>query len=275
MDASFADYAYATQSVRQKMDIYLPSNKSEVNVILFIHGGGWSTGDKMSEIRGCKRCVELGYAAASMNYRMIRPIPYLPLWLQPATYKDMLDDIGIAIAALKAKLVTEGYVPKKLAITGWSSGGHLTMLYGYSRHQQSAIPIAFMATATAPTNFLDAAYRSLHSECTLTMLVSVLAGQKISIQDVVNQVSVLRDMSPLCSIVPGVPPTLMRYGAKDEMIPLSQGIAAQAALDATNVHNDLLIYPNSGHDLDDPSDAGMSDVYMAKLQEYISRYFSS
>jgi len=91
---SFANYAYAKQSAKQKMDIYLPENKGDVNVVLNIHGGGWSSGDKSSEADLCKRSAELGYAAASINYRMLIPLPYLPLWLQPVIYMDMLNDVG-------------------------------------------------------------------------------------------------------------------------------------------------------------------------------------
>jgi len=273
MEASFANYAYATQSKLQKMDIYLPSNKGEVNVILKIHGGGWSSGDKSYDEYVCKRAAKLGYVAASMNYRMLYPLPFLPLWLQPVNYKDMLDDIGNAIAALKTKLMTEGYPAKKLAITGWSAGGHLTMLYGYKRNQQSSIPIAFLDVSCAPTNFLDTAYFDMHKPHEAALL-SALAGQKIRYQDVLDKVSVLRDMSPLYSVASCVPPTLMRYGTLDKLIPLSQGTALQAALDAVNVRNELFVYPNSGHELDDPSDAGISDVYMAKLQEYLNTYFS-
>ena len=273
LDASFANYDYGTQSALQKMDIYLPSNKGDVNVVLNIHGGGWSTGDKAYDANLCRQAAKLGYVAASMNYRMIRPFPYLPLWLQPVNYKDMLDDIGSAIASLKAKLFEEGYTTKKLAITGWSAGGHLTLLYGYSRYQQSSTPIAFLDAYCSPTNFLDTEYINIRDKAAFALL-SALAGKKIIYQDVLNRSPVLRDMSPLYSVIPGAPPTLMRYGAQDKWIPLSHGTAIKDALDVANVRNDLFIYPNSGHELDNTSDAEVYESYVAKLQEYLSAYFS-
>jgi acetyl esterase/lipase len=53
----------------------------------------------------------------------------------------MLDDIDAAIFALKARLIELGLAPRKLAITGESADGHLTLLYGCSRFEQSPIPI--------------------------------------------------------------------------------------------------------------------------------------
>ncbi|MCL2646065.1 MAG: alpha/beta hydrolase [Phycisphaerales bacterium] len=275
VDASFANYPYATQSASQKMDIYLPSSKGKVNVILNIHGGGWCTGDKTSDTDACKKAAKMGYVAASMNYRMLIPWLSLPRWLQPVNCKGMLDDIGNAIAALKAKLIAEDYTPNKLAITGWSAGGHLAMLYGGSRYQQSSIPIAFLFTDCAPTDLTDAALFSNLRNKSVTALLSALAGRKISRQDVFNKAPTLRELSPLYSVDSGSPPILMRYGALDNMIPRSQGTAMQAALNAANVQNDLFVYPNTGHDLHkpDPSDAGISDAYMTKLREYLAVLF--
>ena len=276
IEASFANYAYATHSVSQKMDIYLPPNKGEANVILNVHGGGWCTGDKMVYADGCKNAAKTGYTAASMNYRMLKPLIYLPLWIQPMHCKDMLDDIGNAIAALNAKLIVEGYTPKKLAITGSSAGGHLVMLYGYSRYQQSSILIAFLATDCAPTDLTDtASYSNLRKKSAVALL-SALAGRKISSQDVLNKNPALKALSPLYSVDSGAPATLGRYGAQDKIIPLSQGTAMQAALNTVNVRNDLFVYPNTGHTLykPAPSDGGISDAYMAKLQEYITVLFT-
>jgi acetyl esterase/lipase len=254
----------------QKMDIYLPSNKGEVNVVLCIHGGGWCTGDKISDADICNKATEFGYVAVSMNYRMLNPYLFLPHWTQSVNYLDMLNDIGNAIATIKNKLLEEDYIPKKLAITGWSAGGHLSLLYGYSRYQESSIRIAFLSADCAPTDFLDAAYLSLHKKSIVNML-SALAGQKISYQNVLDRVQVLRDMSPLYSVVSGVPPTLMRHGKQDKMVPISQAITLQTALDVANIQNDLFIYPDSGHDLDNNTE--ISNAYIAKLQEYLNMYF--
>ena len=258
--AILRDFAYAAQSEHQKMDIYLPWKKGEVDVILFIHGGGWWAGDKDGYDGICKEYAAKGYATATINYRLIDGSPPEQ---QAVSYVDMLDDIDAAIAALKAKLLEKGYTPRKMAITGGSAGGHLTLLYGYSRQGQSAIPIAFLFPDVGPSDFTDPGYLDIPN------------GQAIVDQGyrlVGSSTSDLKAPSPIFYVEPGVLPTLMRYGALDDLVPPSNGTRLKEALDAAGVRSDLFIYPNSGHTLENPSKQ-LEKAYQAKLKEYLHTYF--
>jgi len=268
--ASFANFAYAAQSAEQKMDVYLHPDKSEVNILLFIHGGGWVSGDKTDYIRPCIRGRAKGICCVTMNYRMLNPgTPER----QSVNYLSMLDDIGMAIVALKTKLIAEGYPPRKLALCGASAGAHLAMLYGYSRYEQSAIPITFLAQQQGPTDFTDSSDTNQHKQKSILWMLSMLANKTISGQDVLNKVPALKDMSPLYHVKPGAPPTLMCYGGKDELVPLSQGINLRTALDLAGVRNDIFVYPNSGHGWPDTADSAIQDAYNAKFLEYFNTYF--
>jgi len=257
---SIADYPYGTQSERQVLDIYLPREKGAVDVIFFIHGGGWSMGEKEIYSDACREYAKKGYAVAALNYRFLAPVPPEQ---QPVGYADMLDDIDAAVAALQAKLIEKGYTPRKMAITGGSAGGHLTLLYGYSRYAQSAIPIAFLFPDVGPSDFTDPGYEGLPNGPAIVVAGTMLAG---------SSTSDLKAPSPIFYVQPGVPPTLMRYGALDDIVPTSQGTRLKAALDAAGVRNDLFIYPHSGHLLDGP-DEEMDALYHEKLLEYFKTYF--
>ena len=252
---------YARQSKRQKLDIYLPWEKGEVDVIFCIHGGGWSGGDKSMLKSMGKAYASQGYAAAALNYRFIDT--GLPPERQPVNYVDLLDDIDSAIAALKAKLIKKGYTPRRMAITGGSAGAHLALLYGYSRGAQSAIPIAFLSAAAGPTDFSDPAYSDMPNQL-VTELAPLLAGRADYDP---------RPMSPLYYVDSGAPPTLTTYGARDELVPPSQGTLLKTALDAAGVRNDLFIFPNSGHGDLHEDDAGLNELYNAKMREYFDTYF--
>ena len=152
------DLVYAAQSERQRMDIYLPWKKGETDVVLLIHGGGWWEGDKSSYRADCRKYARRGYAAATINYRFIDASPPEQ---QSVSCVDMLDDIGSAVATLKAKMLEKGYRPRKMAVAGLSAGGHLALLYGYSRYGQSAIPIAFLVSDVGPSDFTDPGYQDI------------------------------------------------------------------------------------------------------------------
>ena len=255
------DIVYAAQSERQKMDIYLPWKKGGVDVVLLIHGGGWWEGDKSSYAGACKEYARQGYAAAALNYRFITAQPPEQ---QAVGYADMLDDIDAAVAALQAKLLEEGYTPRKMAVTGQSAGGHLALLYGYSRAAQSAIPVAFLFSDVGPSDFTDPGYQDIANGPAIVEQGFRLAG---------SSASDLRGPSPIFYVNSDSLPTLMRYGALDDLVPPSQGARLKEALDAAGVRNDLIVYPGSGHIVDTQKDAAAHALYSAKLQEYFDTYF--
>src|SRR5665647_1775326 len=67
------DLSYG-ESAQQKMDIYLPDNRSPAatKTIVVIHGGGWVEGDKseMNPYVDTLRKLIPGYAIVNLNYRL-------------------------------------------------------------------------------------------------------------------------------------------------------------------------------------------------------------
>src|SRR5512139_3426573 len=69
---ALTDIAYATRSPAQKLDLYLPTSGTRpYPVVLWIHGGGWRTGDKT--LGGSAPPLQLtsqGIAVVSANCRL-------------------------------------------------------------------------------------------------------------------------------------------------------------------------------------------------------------
>ena len=58
---------------RQKMDVYLPKNRSKATkTIIYLHGGGWYMGDKADIKEGAIYFQQQGFAFISINYRLTR-----------------------------------------------------------------------------------------------------------------------------------------------------------------------------------------------------------
>ena len=71
--STLMDMSYGTDA-HQKMDIYLPANRSAdaTKVIFLIHGGGWSEGDK-ADFNAYVAVLQQnlpGYAIINTNYRL-------------------------------------------------------------------------------------------------------------------------------------------------------------------------------------------------------------
>ena len=65
------DLAYANYSQSQNLDIYLPEEgDGPYPVILYLHGGAFSIGDKRDIfVLNMLKCIKRGYALVSVNYR--------------------------------------------------------------------------------------------------------------------------------------------------------------------------------------------------------------
>ena len=68
-----ADVAYAPLSDAQRLDLYAPATReAPFPLVVIIHGGGWTAGDKRGELPSAAipGLLDLGYAVASVNYRL-------------------------------------------------------------------------------------------------------------------------------------------------------------------------------------------------------------
>jgi acetyl esterase/lipase len=111
------------------LDLALPSeaHPGPSPVILVIHGGGWIEGDKSSfasDRYGVPGNIvdfaRLGFAAATINYRLTAEAPY------PAA----LEDCRAAVRWLREHASAYHLDAKRIGAYGNSAGGHLALLLG-------------------------------------------------------------------------------------------------------------------------------------------------
>ena len=86
--------------------------------MVFIHGGGWSSGDKHSWASKVPYFCTIGYISVSINYR-----------LSPkAKHPAHITDIANAIAWIVGNIDKYGGDASQLTLVGHSSGAHLALL---------------------------------------------------------------------------------------------------------------------------------------------------
>lgn len=101
------------------LDIYTPQNAKELPVMVFVHGGAWSMGDKATSV-GEKpgAFVRAGYIFVSINYR-----------LSPAVvHPTHVQDTAAALAWVHAHIHEYGGDSQEIFIIGHSAGAHLVAL---------------------------------------------------------------------------------------------------------------------------------------------------
>ncbi len=97
---------------RQRLDLYL-SNQTQVKpLIVFVHGGAWSHGDKTAYKFVGEAFSRFGYDVAVMNYH-----------LAPAyKFPSYVDDLAVALNFLEQQQIRLGISTAKIALMGHSAG---------------------------------------------------------------------------------------------------------------------------------------------------------
>jgi acetyl esterase/lipase len=114
------EHAYGADP-KQRLDLVKPSGIAKAPVLLFVHGGGWSIGDKAHAAGDKARWANgKGWAFASTNYRLV----------PQATVESQAADVASAVAWLRANADRQGLDPDRIVLMGHSAGAHLAALVG-------------------------------------------------------------------------------------------------------------------------------------------------
>lgn len=115
-----------------QLDLYRPVNPIDGKppLVVFVHGGGWRTGDKSNQVLNKARLfTRAGYYFASINYRL-SPRSGDPNNPDPnrVRFPDHPDDVGEAIGWLDGSADKLGFDPDRIMLIGHSAGAHLVSL---------------------------------------------------------------------------------------------------------------------------------------------------
>jgi arylformamidase len=131
------EYSYGTDP-KQKLDLVVPTGAKRSPVLVFIHGGGWSIGDKRgSTAMKAEHFIGQGWAFASANYRLV----------PNATVEQQAGDIAAALAWVRRNAAPHNLDPDRIVLMGHSAGAHLAALV--------ASDPTYLAAAAVPLNAID------------------------------------------------------------------------------------------------------------------------
>ena len=253
---ALTDIAYATRSPAQKLDLYLPTSGTRpYPVVLWIHGGGWRTGDKT--LGGSAPPLQLtsqGIAVVSANYRLSGE----------AKFPAQIQDVKAAVRWIRANAARYGLNPMRVGAWGLSAGAHLAALLGTSAGVAALTDLSLgnstmsdrvntVVTWALPQNFLRLDYQLSLDGCPLyagtghnaaSSPESQLMGAPIQTISTLVQAA-----SPRTYVGAGDARFLLQHGKLDCTIPWqqSQGLAQvlNNALGASQAQLDL--FPTARH----------------------------
>ena len=261
---TYYDVHYGS-GAREVYDLVVPKGaKGETNLILLIHGGAWIGGDKKdSRDSLVSQAAGSGCCAAAINYTFVSDKTDINL---------ILDEITMALKAIKEKGKELGIDVNKVMLYGHSAGGNLSLLYAYSRIDEAPVKPVAVFGMSAPTDLTDVQsyIDGDFEEETAYELFSKACGYKFTKDNLEEAKPYLEKVSPVTYVTPASVPTVLAHGKKDSTVSFSQSEKLDALLTQNGVKHEFVVFPNSGHDLG--SDKEQSDLIYKLIAQYINEY---
>lgn len=270
---STTDYAYG-QDAAQTMDIYLPSgarNKANNGAVLLLHDGMFESGSKSSLKNTCESIASHGYIAAALNYRLLSPKD------KTVTVYSVLEDLTLAIKALKDFSDENKLNINKIALAGDSAGGYYAMMYSYTRIIQSPLQIMFTAARVAPSDMTYEKWKGFYTDEQYIDLVNLMAGTSFTAGDIVAKADEVNRtaeyLSPVNYLNRSSVPTLYAYAHRDTVVPMTNRDSLEASLTSCGIRHDYIDYTSATHDLGNIFNtllktADFSDLLVKYCNEY-------
>ena len=107
---------------RHILDVYRLDEAKNLPVLIFIHGGGWTSGNKNFYGYLGNAFARLGFVTVIANYRLTDNSP------GRVVHPGHIQDVARAFAWTYANIADYGGDPEKIFISGHSAGGHLVSL---------------------------------------------------------------------------------------------------------------------------------------------------
>jgi acetyl esterase/lipase len=228
-------------------ELRLPSGSGPFPVVVYVHGGGWSSAITLAGAVGiCSALTEQGYATWSIEYRRVG---------NGGGWPETFDDL-VAAAALLPSLAKDAPLDlSQVFVAGQSAGGQLALWLAHhaSTSGVGSLPAFRGLVALAPATDL----RAIGSGSPDHALVKLLGGQPADRSDVYAAASPLE-------LLPIGLPQLVVHGTSDRTVPHAMSETYVGAARAAGDRVELVSIDGADHlDLWNPASAAFPQVLAA------------
>ena len=246
------------------LDLHMPAGVVNPPLVMFIHGGSWSAGDRTR----CKLAwvAQHGYAVASIEYRLS----------QEALFPAQIHDSKGALRWLRAHQDDYGYDASRVVVAGTSAGGHLAALMGTSGdiaelegttagHPDRSSRVQGVIDYYGPTDFVKrSANQPIKTDDPSGGVYRLLGGA------VKENLEAARLASPANYVSEDDPPFLILHGDKDKTVFLDQSEILRDIYLERGLEVQLHVEVGAGHGWSKVS-ATERDLVLDFLQRFLRR----
>ncbi len=196
---------------RRVLDIYAPAGVDNYPLLMFVSGGGWTSGSKDWVANVGTTFAAQGIGVALVDHRLMPHVQY----------SDQVDDLAHAFAWLSDNIATWGGDPSRIVVGGHSAGGHLAALLAMDDRYLAAVG---------------------HSTDDVTGMILVSAAL-----DVGDSFGDGETASPVNHVRAGLSPALLLFAEDDFPNMSAQAHTMQTALVALGVAAESAMIPGRDH----------------------------
>lgn len=208
-----------------QLDLYKPKNlKEKVPGLIFIHGGGWKTGQRQDYRVYTTWFAQQGYVVATIGYRLSKE----------AKFPAAVEDAKCAVRWMRKNADSLGVDPEKIVPIGGSAGGHLSMMIGYSSDDKSLEGTGGHADVPSRVAAVVDIYGPFDLETSEGKSAGVVKDF-LGKQSYDEAPELWKRVSPCTYLDAGDPPTLILHGSIDEIVPISQAEMLAKRLDELKI----------------------------------------
>ena len=239
------DQPYAgTTNKFQMLDLYLPKHRADdkpLPVVVHIHGGGWSGGNRTGYGGQAAGLAATGkYAAVSVGYRLSAE----------AKWPSQIHDCKAAIRSIRGHAKEFNLDADHIGATGGSAGGHLVALLGLTGGVKE------LEGSLGEFTSLSSAVTCVVNVCGPTDMTTVLIPGATTDDPAVSGLlgGPVKDMldaakaaSPLTYVTASAVPIMTIHGTKDMRVNFTNAEKLDAALKKAGTTSLLIPVTDAGH----------------------------
>ena len=244
---SFPDLEYVEiDGAKLYLDLFVPEKVKQPPLTVYIHGGGWRSGDRKGTLEKNEFLEPLlgaGYAVASIDYRLS----------STAVFPAQIHDCKAAVRWLRAYADEYGFDASRVAAMGTSAGGHLAVLMGVTadveeleghlgKNVTESSAVQAIVDFFGPADFLLRS-RTQAGKCNQPEgpVYQLLGGS------VRKNTDLAKLASPVRHVDAGDPPLFIVHGLMDGKVNPGQSIELYQAYRKHNLPVEITLLPDGGH----------------------------
>ena len=253
-----------------RFDLYVPadSTRESYGLVVYLHAGGFTSGDKSDDAEMLKWLCSKGYVAAGINYTLRTDT-------NTASVLGQSNEIKEAVPKVIEEAKKLGYSIDKMTMAGGSAGHALAMIYAYRDAAEAPVPVVLTFGAVGPASFYQedwGIYGLDKNDEACAGMFSVMAGVEITPEEI-RDGSYLEKVKPISAsmwVDENAAPSVVAYGTLDKVQPYPASLRLKTALEENGVDFRYFELPHSGHGLQ--NDTAISKQWMDAIAQYLDRF---